>query len=248
MKNKNPLEVAQNLKKNRYPDAVVAFAAGSVFRGEGSPTSDIDLVVLYDDLFENIGRETIESEGWPIDAFLHNPQSLKYFFNQDRESGTASMMNMIHQGIEVPGPCDLSHQQKVEAKRLLDLGPPPLSDDDIRGKRYFISDLLDDLRGVTKPDERYAILGKLFIDLANFHLRANGQWAGSGKGLVRALRRYDSDTADTYAAAFAQAYESNQNTDLFVLAENILKPHGGALLLYEQKAGPEWRGFKPSEN
>lgn len=247
MKNQNVFEVARNVKQLHYPDAAVAFAAGSVFRNEGSPFSDIDLVVLYDDPFEDVRRESIEAEGWPVEVFIHNVQAQNYFFDKDRERGVPVMLNLIHEGIEIPGPCNLSHQQKAEAARLLDLGPPALSDEDLKQKRYFISDLLDDLRGVVKPDERYAILGKLYVDLADFHLRANGHWSGMGKGLPRALRRQAPEMAAPYLAAFDVAFRENRHEKIFDLAEEILKPYGGRLFHYKQKAGADWRNFKGPE-
>lgn len=247
VKNENVLDVALTLKKLRYPDAAVAFAAGSVFRGEGSPWSDIDLIVLYDDPFDDVGRETIEAEGWPVEVFLHNVQSLNYFFDEDRKRGMPVLMNMVCEGIEIPGPCALSRQQKANAKRLIDQGPPALSDEDMQVSRYFISDALDDLRGVVKPDEQYAILGRLYVDLANFHLRANGHWSGVGKGLPRALQRYAPEIAASYLTAFDLAFQNEGIEKLFVLADDILNPHGGRLLHHKQKAGVQWRNFKGPE-
>ncbi|HRC27451.1 MAG TPA: nucleotidyltransferase domain-containing protein, partial [Alphaproteobacteria bacterium] len=164
---KDPLEVARFVKAHRYPDAKVALAAGSIFRGQGTEFSDIDLVVLYDDSFEDVRRETIEVDGWPIEVFLHNIQAQNYFFHKDRERGIPVLMRMVAEGIEIPGPCEESILQKAEAQRLIDLGPIPLDESTILEKRYFISDLLDDLKGVKAPDERQAILAKLYLDLAD---------------------------------------------------------------------------------
>lgn len=40
-----PEEVARRLWSERYPSASMLFCAGSVVRGEGFPSSDIDVVV-----------------------------------------------------------------------------------------------------------------------------------------------------------------------------------------------------------
>jgi hypothetical protein len=53
--------------------------------------------------------------------------------------------------------------------------------------------------------------------------------------------------ADAYLAAFNIAFQNNQHEELFALADNILKPHGGRLLHYEQKAGAQWRSFRGLE-
>jgi predicted nucleotidyltransferase len=43
---KETVEVAVEVLASHYPDADSAFVAGSLMRGQGSSTSDIDLVVL----------------------------------------------------------------------------------------------------------------------------------------------------------------------------------------------------------
>ena len=49
--NKPPFqETAQKIFTTRYSDAAVMFLAGSVVRGEGTKTSDLDLVVVFDHL------------------------------------------------------------------------------------------------------------------------------------------------------------------------------------------------------
>ena len=56
MKKLDPREVALDLWKAKYPRAKVIFLAGSVMRGEGTEFSDLDLVVVFDEL-ENAWRE-----------------------------------------------------------------------------------------------------------------------------------------------------------------------------------------------
>lgn len=41
------IDVATAIRANRYTGAVATFAAGSIVRGEGTPFSDLDLVVVY---------------------------------------------------------------------------------------------------------------------------------------------------------------------------------------------------------
>jgi hypothetical protein len=41
------IDVANAIQAGRYKDTVAIFAAGSLVRGEGTPFSDLDLVVVY---------------------------------------------------------------------------------------------------------------------------------------------------------------------------------------------------------
>lgn len=245
MKNENILDIAQKIKRELYPDALIAFAAGSVFRGEGNEYSDIDFVVLYGDGFEDVRRESFMMDGWPVEAFIHNVRAQDYFFDKDREGGSPIMLSMVIEGIEIPGPSEFSRARKAEAQRLFELGPKPMSEDDVRAKRYHISDMLDDLRGQRKASERLGVLSKLYINLADFHLRAAGKWSGNGKGLPRALQRYSPEIAGVYHDAFAEAFSGQGLDKLFSLSEDILNPYGGKLFEYRQAADPGgWKNFQ----
>ena len=68
---KDPRATAAEVVAEKYPEARVAFLAGSVTRGEGTQTSDLDLVVIYNKLPQAY-RESFVSGGWPIEAFVHD--------------------------------------------------------------------------------------------------------------------------------------------------------------------------------
>ena len=95
-------KLIEKLHKEKYPEAKVIFLAGSVMRGEGTSTSDLDLVVVYSKL-PNAFRDSYQYGGWPIEAFMHNPETLKYFFSEfDTPSGYPSLASMVSEGIEIP--------------------------------------------------------------------------------------------------------------------------------------------------
>ena len=64
-------------------------------RGEHTNTSDLDLVVLYTSI-PNAFRDSYVFEGWPIEAFVHDYQTLHYFFKHvDKPTGEPSLMQMV---------------------------------------------------------------------------------------------------------------------------------------------------------
>ncbi|MEM8613181.1 MAG: nucleotidyltransferase domain-containing protein, partial [Cyanobacteria bacterium P01_H01_bin.105] len=103
-----PIAIATKIQQDRYPNADVIFLAGSVIRGEGTATSDLDLVVIFQQI-PAACRESFQFEGWPIEAFIHDPETLRCFFLEaDRPTGVPSLPAMVSEGIEIPQPSQLS--------------------------------------------------------------------------------------------------------------------------------------------
>ena len=236
------IDAARKIGRQRYPDAGVAFAAGSIVRGEGTPHSDLDLVVVYQRL-ASAYRESFVFDGLPVEAFVHDPETLHYFFiDVDRTSGVPSLAQMVADGVEVPEPTGLSAAVKALAASVLAGGPPPLTADDERKLRYAVTDLIDDIRSPRSTDELTASGGRLHGELANYALRARGRWSARGKSIPRALAAADPDLAERYSRAFADLFERRDPAGAIALAEDLLGPAGGLLFDgYRLDAPAEWR-------
>ena len=236
------IEVAKAIRAARYPEAAVVFAAGSIVRGEGTPYSDLDLVVVYPRL-ACAARESFRHDGYPVEAFLHDPETLEYFFDQlDRPSGVPSLPQMVVEGIEIPAANDLSRPLKQRAAALLAAGPPPLDREADAGSRYYVSDLLDDLRGARSHDELVATGALLYQQLADYHLRRLGHWSGRGKAIPRALQRLDRDLCVRYCGSFDKLFRLGDAGEVIALAEELLRPAGGRLFDgYRSDAPAAWR-------
>lgn len=117
-------ECARAVCASRYRDARVVFHAGSIVRGEDTPHSDIDLVVVHDRL-DHAYRESFVADGWPIEAFVHDRETLLYFFGTDRAQGIAVLAAMIDEGAELPASNDFSAAIKNSARSALTAGPVP---------------------------------------------------------------------------------------------------------------------------
>jgi predicted nucleotidyltransferase len=169
------LDIARRFVAAKFPDAECAFVAGSLMRGEGKPHPDIDLVVLYGPNFVAVRREAHAFEGVLIDVFLHNEQAQDFFFDKDGRRGVCALLSMIVEGRVIGKDAALAEKRKRMAKALIEKGPPPLDESELKRRRYFISDLLDDLRDDRPPGEVIGCLSGLFLLLGDFHLRAQNQ-------------------------------------------------------------------------
>jgi hypothetical protein len=236
------VEIAGRLWANRYAGADVVLAAGSIVRGEGTPYSDLDLVVVYERL-DHAYRESFRVDGVPVEAFVHDPSTLEYFFlDVDAPSGVATLPTMVVEGIEIPSPTSLSQAVKRRAAAVIDAGPPPLDSSAERRMRYFVSDLLDDLRAPRSRDELTSAGARLYEQLADYFLRRRGLWSAKGKAIPKRLRQTDPDLGAAYCAAFETLFADGDSAPVIRLAETFLGEAGGPLFDgYRLDAPPAWK-------
>jgi|GEM_PF-262551 GNAT superfamily N-acetyltransferase/predicted nucleotidyltransferase len=237
----SPYIVAEQLLSSRYKGADVAFVAGSFRRGEATESSDIDLVVIFPKL-EKAYRESFIYNDWPIEAFVHDPETLNYFFWEvDAKDGTPSLPYMVVEGQPIPESHPLVYSLKSLADRVLDSGPPLFSEDQLRNARYGIGDLLDDLKSPRNTFEEKTIVAKLHEQLGDFWFRAQGRWSASGKHIPRRMSKLDEMFGEKWAAAFSSAF-AGQSSNLIQLTEDILNQYGGVLFDgYHRDAPADWR-------
>ena len=231
-----PFDVACDILKDRYPDALLAFVAGSFNRGEATTFSDIDLVVLFQKL-DNAWRESFVFQDWPVEVFAHDPETLRYFFRDDAMSGVPSLPAMVLKAPAFPTGHPMSNELKAIAKQVLSDRPPLWDAETLSRKRYAISDLIDDLRDPRNAIEAAATIGRLHEQLGDFYFRSLGIWSASGKHIPRRLEKSDAAALD------------GQRNKLILLTEEVLHPHGGFLFEgYRQDAPRDWRLADLSHN
>ncbi|WP_227397090.1 nucleotidyltransferase domain-containing protein [Jeotgalibacillus aurantiacus] len=223
----DPIQAAGEFVNQYFPHCNAAVLAGSVSRGESTSTSDLDIVV-FDPKIKQSYRESLIEYDWPIEVFVHNLTSYSFFFKDDCKHGKPSMPHMVAHGIVLKGSDELD-QIRQEADMILKKGPAPWSDSTIKLKRYMITDLLDDLMGSNDRGEDIMISAELSILLQEFMLRVNNRWIGSSKWMIRELKRFDPDYAETFTEAFDQLYTNGHKAGVKRLVEESLQLHGGLL-------------------
>lgn len=225
-----------------FPTSEVIFLAGSLVRGEGTKFSDLDIVVVFPKV-ECAYRKSFTFEGYLVEAFIHDIETLKYFITfNDYNHAKPFMANMINEGIEIPGKTSNSEKLKRYSKKVLEAGPPSLSKKELDKRRYAITNLLDDLRDCNKKDELMAIGVNLYDTLANFYFRTHGLWEGEGRSVVRNMKSFDFQFNEVFQSAFHQLFTLGSVNDLIKLSEQILEPHGGLLFNdFVEYADTSWR-------
>jgi len=221
--------VAKEILAHKFPDANVVFLAGSIVRGEGTPFSDLDLVVIFEKLSAAY-RESFLFHNFPVEAFVHDPETLNYFlYEVDRPSGIPSLAQMILEGVEIPKPNQLSKSLKQLASSVMELGPPVLGEEELCRMRYNLTNLVDDIRQPHSKAELIAAGSELYEALAEFYFRANNMWSAKGKSIPRILNQANANLCLSYCTAFEELFTNGQPEKVIGLADEILTPAGGFL-------------------
>lgn len=229
-----PLPTIQKLIKERYVDAKAVFWAGSVSEDSGTRASDLDLVIVYESLLHAY-REASVYDDWPIDAFIHDLDTLQYFCGRlEASDGNPALINMILQGQKILEPNEFSAEAKNIAEQALAKGPDIWSQEQIDKERFFLTDILDDIKFPKNKDEQIISAVHLFEPLLQFYFRARTKWTASGKSLIRLFKAENPEFAAEWTASFETLVQTGDPTAIEIVVTKILKPHGGLL----------WDGFR----
>ena len=222
----------------RYPDADAALLTGSLVRGEATAGSDLDLIVLYAQL-PRARRESFMFEDMPVEVFLHDPETLGWYFNADLEAGRPGMHHMVADGrILGPRPA-IAKRLRAQARAGLAAGPPPLKPEQLDLFRYHITDRINDLRDERDPAEVVGTGVWLYDALASLMLRTRGRWMGTGKWTPRHLKALDPALERRFSAAFEALFARCDAGPVIALAEAELKACGGLLFEGYRSESPE---------
>jgi hypothetical protein len=224
----SPVEVVHEIFRERYAEARVVFLGGSVMRGEATPSSDLDIVVVYERL-PNAYREAFVYGGWPVEAFVYDVGTLGEFFESDRRRGVPALLSMVWEGVEVPGASEFSGGWKRRALELLEAGPPPWDEEELTLRRYRLTDWVDDMKFPRSPEELVATGAWLYQDAAEFYFRTRGLWSAHSKTIPRRLREADAGFAERFLCAFDALFAEKRPGPAVELVAELLEPFGGLL-------------------
>jgi predicted nucleotidyltransferase len=238
------LQLVSKFVAVRYPNASAALLAGSASRGEATPASDYDVVLLFDKLPEGAWREMVSFEDHDFEVFAHDLETLSYFLREvEIISGKPVLAKMIAEGLPIASPSTaIIATAKQMALATLQSGPPPLDKAAFELRRYAITDLAQALSAQRDEAIVLAIGTSLYTALAEFFLRTASQWNATGKAIPNALTAIDPKTADQFANAFSSLFKTGNTSAVQTLVDTILAPHGGRMRAgFKQQAPPSWR-------
>lgn len=185
-----------------YPRASIVVVAGSTARGERTRTSDVDLLLLGEELFDEKSQTseaaTHEFDGEIIEVFAYTPEGFREWAERGIAQHRPVILHMLVEGTVVR---DDGSSPSVRARwgAILDAGPS-LDEKESAFRRYVITDVLDDLRDATDPLEQHMLASVQFERIAELMLLTEGRWIATGKWLPRRLRALSAERAGALGA------------------------------------------------
>jgi hypothetical protein len=191
-------DITERFVAKSYPRASIAIIAGSTSRGERTLTSDVDLLLIGESLFEEPSQTseaaTYEFEGEIFEVFAYTPVGFAEWAQRSVDQRRPVIVQMLLEGIAIRH--DVSLEQLREYWRTVLAAGPTLDTHESAFRRYVITDLIDDLRDATDPLEQWVVASLVFEKIAELILLRNHRWVAAGKWLPRRLRAFDQARAD----------------------------------------------------
>ncbi|MDX3354274.1 nucleotidyltransferase domain-containing protein [Streptomyces sp. ME01-24h] len=229
----DPLGAARTLLAERFPDALAGFLGGSTARGEGTATSDLDVVVVLDPPAA-CHAQSLTWGPWPVELFVHTPESAAAFMGWDRDRGTGTMAFMCARGVVLLDRDGTAARLRDAAESVLASGPPAVPDAVRDHHRYSVTDLRDDLLGARDEDELLAVAATLLDGAAELLLGTRGHWRGGGKWLPRRLREADPELAGLLLGGYRELVRGGPREPFAAAVDAVLHACGG----------PLWAGYR----
>jgi predicted nucleotidyltransferase len=195
------VDIIERFLAERFPRAEVAIVAGSTARATRTSTSDIDLLLLGENLFDD-DRESLAATyrfaGEVFEVFAYTEHGFTTWAERGLAQYRPVIVQMLRDGITVRGAAERERFRSVWEPRYV--GGPVMDMAELDFRRYVITDVLDDFTDASDPLERRVLAALLFERVAELILLTNRRWIGSGKYLPRRLREFDADRARLLSA------------------------------------------------
>jgi predicted nucleotidyltransferase len=194
------LAVAERFTATHFPKASIAVIGGSTSRGERTPTSDIDLLLIGDDILAEgeIGTaRTLAFEDEVFEVFAYTKDGFDEWARRGIEQHRPVIVHMLIEGSVIRDGDDLGELRTRWAEALA--AGPHVDEHEMDFRRYVITDVLDDLRDASDALERHVLAATLFERTAELMLLTSRKWIGTGKYLPRRLRELPSERVNALA-------------------------------------------------
>jgi hypothetical protein len=222
------------------PDVQAVLLAGSVLRGEGGPTSDLDVWVISDTPDRRRHNRIIA--GVPVEIFVNSPAWIAHYLAE----GDNSAMHMISTGLLVYVRADAAAAVDALRERVLAVyaqGPAALSAEALARHRSFLVDAWWDVQDVCDTDPPSATLAMTSVlnQALVLYYAERQAWRPKPKRLLADLAARDPALAAVVRAYLAADDLAARRAALeSILAAPARRSPPDLLVLGQQPASRPW--------
>ena len=219
------VERAREFVRLSYARAEAAFLGGSAATGDGTESSDLDiLIVLGGDSQDTAFVETTTTCGQLVEAFVYGGSGLQVWLDKGRVERRPVLDRLIGEGVGLTD-SDEENRLAQRSQQALAAGPAALQPDELQRRAYALSSLLDDLNDADDQGVKYVVGAALWQEAAELALLSDGRWLGTGKWLLRELHR----GPDRWGLIAWAEDECRDAETLIRSARSLLDANGGYL-------------------
>jgi predicted nucleotidyltransferase len=217
------LRAAVGLIFERFePQAIVA--AGSVMRGAGDRTSDLDIFVVHDAPYKQ--RLQRWFEGVPAEIFVNPLPAIREYFAAENQSGRLITAHILATGFPVFD-TQVLDSLKAEASDWLAKRSTLTPAQDV-STRYTAATLFEDAEDIAERDPTLAgaLLGEAVLTTLRYYLRARNGVIPRTKDLFVEVERADAEVARLARRCFEAIQIGDRAREARALADLCLGAHG----------------------
>jgi hypothetical protein len=196
------VELEAHVRATWSPIGIVI--SGSIVRGEGGRTSDLDVLVVHEEPWRL--RDQRRFAGVPVEMFVNPPAQTRRYFVDEHAEGQPSTAHMFATG-EVLGPLHPTVGALIAEAHAWLGKPVTLTSAQLTAQRYAASDALDNARDLIADDPAAAHLqlAKAVSQIIAHAFLGRGRFVPPPKRAVAALAELDPQAAELVRLWAAQS-------------------------------------------
>lgn len=222
------IKAARSFVKKYYDDSFAALLFGSVARGDATPSSDLDILIVASDA-PKFYRKSFRDYGWVVEAFVGSRKFTEEKIQRPRTNHSPSYLTSWAEGVILRDHNDFARNLKERAILILEQGPEALTVQEINRYRYVLTDWLGNLMDSRSDEEALFVGHALATRTAELLLANNREWVGETKWLYLALQKSADPKAMQLVGALRRFCGTGEKDTLIEAVESILEQVGGKL-------------------
>lgn len=173
---------------------IAIILAGSVLRGEGDASSDMDTFVI----FEGSYRQRVQKRfnGVPFEIFANPPRRARRYLEEEQLDGGGSTIHMLATGFVVLNRDAVITDLIQRSQYILTQTPLPL-DSHLIYQRYMAADKFENALDLRQREPALGLLlaSSAMLDMLNYYFISQSKWIPRHKDLLKTLRSENPELA-----------------------------------------------------